>query len=148
MLVWTLIQCRIFAPVLHILCVHWQPELLRCFVKPIRCSVHYYACQPFLLPPLVGSGRKRGLAARRSWQLGFLAPPPVAVDIGEALLFCIARFSFIINYGLSQKLQTGFILLILALRALRKISGSSRSTLILGSARSFALAHDSVAYMK
>ena len=71
MLVWTLIQCRIFAPVLHILCVHWQPELLRCFVKPIRCSVHYYACQRFLLPPLVGSGRKRGLAARRSWQLGF-----------------------------------------------------------------------------
>ena len=54
----------------------------------------------------------------------FLAPPPVAVDIGEALLFCIARFSFIINYGLSQKLQTGFILLILALRALRKIFGS------------------------
>ena len=68
---WTLIQCRIFAPVLHILCVHWQPELLRCFVKPIRSSVHYYACQRFLLPPLVGSGRKRGLAARRSWQLAF-----------------------------------------------------------------------------
>ena len=64
MLVWTFNpMSHAFIPVLHILFVHRPPELLRYFVKQIRCSVHCYACQRFLLPPLVGSGRKGGLVA-------------------------------------------------------------------------------------
>ena len=76
-----------FVPVSHILRVHWQPELC-CFVKPIRCSVHCYACQRFLL-----------LAALRSWQIGFF-PSSAPSGSGHRRSLVVLHRKVFIDYEL------------------------------------------------